>query len=220
MAPATGDDTFFLASFAQRQWDDPKYSGTRMSIDKQEFLDRVHELWKAQGGQLADGYAPFCKHLFVPNFVTGATVGALEITDANRALLHSGYSRRRPEELAVLSRSFWASEVSAPPTKFLDLILYSREQIMKEAEAMPAAVRTRPEDLPTAPWGIISIKAQDESYETPMQPITILRNSLGRSEGGSGVPIDRAAYEEPESFPLQLHQIGAESAGQVLDRAC
>ena len=31
------------------------------------------------------------------------------------------------------------------------------------------------------PWGIISVKAQDEDYETPMQPITIMRNSLVRT---------------------------------------
>ena len=29
-----------------------------------------------------------------------------------------------------------------------------------------------------APWGIISVKAQNEDFETPMQPITIMRNSL------------------------------------------
>jgi hypothetical protein len=51
-----------------------------------------------------DGYAPFCKHVFVPNFV-GARVGALTITDENRSKLHSGYTKRRPEELAVLTRS-------------------------------------------------------------------------------------------------------------------
>jgi len=46
----------------------------------------------------------------------------------------------------------------------------------------------------TAPWGIISIKAQDVDYELPMNPITILRNALGKEEGGSGIPIDREAY--------------------------
>lgn len=29
-----------------------------------------------------------------------------------------------------------------------------------------------------------------------MQPITVMRNALGREEGGSGVPIDREAYEK------------------------
>lgn len=38
-------------------------------------------------------------------------------------------------------------------------------------------------------------QAQDEAHETPMQPITIMRNSLGRSEGGSGVKLDKEAYE-------------------------
>ena len=33
-----------------------------------------------------------------------------------------------------------------------------------------------------------------------MQPITIMRNSLGREEGGSGVPIDRRAYEESVAY--------------------
>lgn len=56
-----------------------------------------------QGAQLVDGYADFCKHVFVRNFV-GAKLGALQITDENRHLLQCGYSRRRPEELPVLAR--------------------------------------------------------------------------------------------------------------------
>jgi Protein of unknown function (DUF3228) len=35
---------------------------------------------------------------------------------------------------------------------------------------------------------------QDEDYETPMQPITMMRNALGKEEGGSGVPLDREKY--------------------------
>ena len=96
-------DVFWLDTFALRQWDDPSYAGTRVAHDKQDFVDRVHYAFNCEGRQLVDGYAPFCKHLFVPNFV-GATVGALAILDANRHLLRSGYTRRRPEELAVLTR--------------------------------------------------------------------------------------------------------------------
>ena len=36
--------------------------------------------------------------------------------------------------------------------------------------------------------------SQDEPFETPMQPITAMRNALGREEGGSGVPLNRAEY--------------------------
>ena len=34
----------------------------------------------------------------------------------------------------------------------------------------------------------------------PMAPITIMRNSLGRAEGGSGVPLDAAAYEASVAY--------------------
>ena len=33
-----------------------------------------------------------------------------------------------------------------------------------------------------------------------LQPITIMRNSLGPDEGGSGVPLDRQKYEESAAF--------------------
>lgn len=84
--------------------------------------------------------------------------------------------------------------------KFLDIILYSREQLVKEYEAMPSKGAAAGGDLPDAPWGIISVKAQDEPFETPMQPITMLRNALGREEGGSGVPLDRAAYDKSVEY--------------------
>ena len=45
-----------------------------------------------------------------------------------------------------------------------------------------------------APWGIVSIKAQDVDYELPMQPITSMRNALGEEHGGSGVPLNRDEY--------------------------
>ena len=32
------------------------------------------------------------------------------------------------------------------------------------------------------------------------QPITMMRNALGREEGGSGMPLDRAAYEAACSY--------------------
>lgn len=190
-------DTFFLDNFALRQWDDPNYSGTRVAYDKQQFVAKVHELFKQGGCKLVDGYAPFCKHVFVPNFV-GAKLGALDITPANRHLLRSAYTRRRPEELPVLTRWFPEAEVQpVPEAAHLDLILYSREQLVEEYRAMPSKGQDQdPEQLlPNVPWGIISVKAQNEDYETPMQPITMMRNALGREEGGSGVPLNREAYE-------------------------
>ena len=81
-----------------------------------------------------------------------------------------------------------------PVAAWLDVILYSREQLVKEYDAMPEKNGGGgSSSLPDAPWGIISIKAQNEPFETPMEPITAMRNALGREEGGSGVPIDRDA---------------------------
>ena len=52
----------------------------------------------------------------------------------------------------------------------------------------------------TAPWGLISIKSQTVDYEIPMNPITMMRNALGKDEGGSGVPIDREKYKQSVEF--------------------
>jgi len=77
--------------------------------------------------------------------------------------------------------------------KYLDLILYSRDQINKENAAMGYQI-TAEQAKHLSPWGIVSIKAQDVDYEIPMTPITAMRNALGKEEGGSGVPLDRKAY--------------------------
>ena len=86
--------------------------------------------------------------------------------------------------------------------RYLGLILYSRAQIRKENAAMG-------EDSGSdAPWGIVSVKAQDVASELPMQPITMMRNALGADEGGSGVPLDADKYRESVAYwaahaPLQ-----------------
>ena len=43
-------------------------------------------------------------------------------------------------------------------------------------------------------------QAQDVSYEQPMTPITMMRNALGKSEGGSGVPLNREQYDASVKF--------------------
>ena len=49
-------------------------------------------------------------------------------------------------------------------------------------------------------WGIISIKAQDDDKEIPMEPITAMRNALGKEEGGSGIPLNREEYMKSVNF--------------------
>lgn len=71
----------------------------------------------------------------------------------------------------------------------------SREQIRKENEATGKEPSTS-----EAPWGIISVKAQDVDHEIPMQPITMMRNALGKEEGGSGVRLERQKYIESVEY--------------------
>jgi hypothetical protein len=49
-------------------------------------------------------------------------------------------------------------------------------------------------------FGIVSIKLQDQEGETPMDPITLMRNALGKEEGGSGVPLNRERYSESVKY--------------------
>jgi hypothetical protein len=58
------------------------------------------------------------------------------ITAENESLIRSGYEARKEKELPVLVRWFPMGSVPLPQARFLDIILYSREQIRKENEAM------------------------------------------------------------------------------------
>ena len=131
-------DTFFLDDFAMRQWDDPNYGGTKIDFDKAAFVARVHDAHASGEAPLVDGYAPFCKHVFVRNFVPGTKVGAVEITPDNEHLLRSGYSARSDAELPVLTRWFPQEKIDVPDATWLDVILYSREQLELERAAVPS----------------------------------------------------------------------------------
>ena len=43
---------------------------------------QLHEVLRQKSPPLVDGYAPFCKHIFIENF-TGAKVSTLPITEEN-----------------------------------------------------------------------------------------------------------------------------------------
>lgn len=132
-----------------------------------------------------DGYAPFCK-LHVHRNWTSTRLLAVPITSANRHLLRSAYEARSSDELPVLVR--WFEGVEPPVADYLIAILYSREQLAREGTTIEAS------------WGVVGCMYTAQPQETPMAPITMLRNALGVEEGGSGVPIDRAAYRRAVAF--------------------
>ena len=188
-------DPFCFRQFSEHGKASEAYGGTVFSISVSEFEDIVNGRFAE--ANLKDGYAPFCKHIFVENDFTDARTNVLKITPENEGMLRTKYEARNEKELPVLTRWFPADLVGAdlPKAKYLDLILYSREQINKENAAQGSDINEE-----TAPWGIVSIKAQDTNYETPMTPITAMRNALGKEEGGSGIPINRDAYLEAVNY--------------------
>ena len=189
-----------MDDFAARQFDKVKAGLSFINCGQEEFAKKIQDAYdNDESVQLIDGYAPFCKHLFVKNF-TDTLPTFIKITPENETFIRSGYEARRENELAVLARWFDINlmpEGSIKKAEYLDIILYSKEQIIKENEAPGSQDANK--DL-EYDYGIISIKAQDENRELPMQPITSMRNSLGKEYGGSGVPMDFEKYKESVDF--------------------
>ena len=135
--------------------------------------------------KVLDGYAPFCK-LHVHRNWTSTRCLTVPITEGNRHLLCSDYEARNRVELPVLVR--WFEGIEPPVADYLVVILYDRAQMAKEGTPIEAD------------WGVVGCMYTSEPDEIPMAPITMLRNALGVDEGGSGVPIDRAAYARSVEF--------------------
>lgn len=176
-----------ITDFALRNWQD----GASTKIQGLT-PDELVGLCNAAEAALVDGYAPFCKHLFLRN-VSDTRAAFAAITDANRAFLKSGYLARREGERAVLER--WFEGLEAPKAAWLDVILYSHDQLVAEARDYGEE-----QPVPDCDWGIVSIIGVLEPSEPPMPPITQMRNALGREEGGSGVPLDPDTYDKAVEF--------------------
>ena len=79
-----------LDPFCYRQFE--KYqTGTHSSsmtinFDPVDFTNRINEFYITAKDRLRDGYAPFCKHLFIENF-TSVPASAVKITDENACLI-------------------------------------------------------------------------------------------------------------------------------------
>lgn len=215
-------DKIKITDFGKRHFD-TKFGGTKIT-DKsiEEFEDWVNSelqsYYKIRSGdasrrptdivKIIPGYADFCKLVCLKN-KTNAKTGSLPITLENYQYLRSGYFSRTPDELSVMDRWF-ELPLTAPIAEYLMIVLYSKDQIDKEENARTekentskviANMRTPSLFIPfNASYGIVAILGQMHSEEEPMKPITMMRNSLGISEGGSGFSIDKIKYNQSVEF--------------------
>ena len=152
--------------------------GTRITSHTAEEFE---ETLGASDVVWVDDPQPFVKHLIVANF-TDARSGVAEITHENEHMLCSGYEARRPEEMAVLTRWFPRTRLEAPLASHLEVIVYNREQLLKEGYVIETA------------WGIVAILASMSAETSPPVPATQVRNALGIQGGGNGAAIDPVLY--------------------------
>ncbi len=96
--------------FCYRQFDEKAFS--RINFDMEEFSSKINEFYlKNKETHLKEGYASFCKHLFVENF-TDSKPGYAKITTENEQYILTGYEARTEKELPVLKRWIPASKVN------------------------------------------------------------------------------------------------------------
>lgn len=183
-----------ITEFAKRHFDS-KFGGTKiLNVTPEDFEHMINTLHTSAHTEhlferVIPGYADFCKLLVVKNF-TNAKTGTLPITLENYQYLRTGYSARTESELPIMERWF-ELPLPAPKAEYLVIVLYSKEQLEKEATS---------EYVFDGDWGVVAILAQMSAVEEPMKPITMMRNALGIEEGGSGVPIDKEAYKKSVDF--------------------
>lgn len=180
--------------FCYRQFKSSGSTKFDISMDMREFEQRVNDLYRPE--LLRDGYAPFCKHLFVENFLD-TNLYYSRITEDNKHLLQTTYEARTEYELPVLKRYFKKQDLKPTHAKYLDIIVYSKQQVQAENKARDSVDEN--EDIPYD-WAVVSVKSQDIAEEIPMDPITCMRNALGKEEGGSGIPLNRTAYMKSVEF--------------------
>lgn len=89
--------------FCLRQFDKTLSTSTYIASTPEAMSEVINKLYDSS--KLVDGYAPFCKHLFIDNFTETLLSSAL-ITAENEHLLRTVYEARTEKELPVLRRYF------------------------------------------------------------------------------------------------------------------
>ena len=121
----------------------------------------------------------------------------MQVNRSNVKKLKTGYIKRAENELPVLSRWFERDSTIRARARFLDVILYSKAQVQLESNHTGVPDPFAHIDYE---YAIVGVKPQNEFEETPMQPITLMRNALGKEFGGSGVPLNATMYNKAVDY--------------------
>lgn len=86
-----------------------KGSSAKLDVTAEEFEDVLNNYIHDEGYELREGYAPFCKHVFLPNVnkgkgggpLTMGRVNTVEITDDNEDLIRTEYEARTEKEVRL-----------------------------------------------------------------------------------------------------------------------
>jgi len=192
-----------VTDFAERHFQENPGT-TILSHTPREFEEVIKAPYDIEPGKRMwwrSAYNGFCYYMSIPNF-TDARVSTLPIK-GNEQYLKSEYTQRRPEELPYLSRHLEMPQGFEPPkAKWLTLILYTREQIQKEAEAYPGEFKNPFTDVEGefSYYGIVGIQAVSEPIVEPMTPYTMVRNALGQKWGGNGQDIDEKYIRDAAEY--------------------
>jgi Protein of unknown function (DUF3228) len=95
-------DPFCFRQFSEHE-SSQSYGGTVFVQSVAEFETIVNAHFDE--ANLKEGYAPFCKHIFLENDFTEAKVNVLPLTKENEGLVRTEYQARNDKELPVLQRS-------------------------------------------------------------------------------------------------------------------
>ena len=174
---------FTLPEFVLSHFDDSEHRPAIPGITPADFEKEINRRTPVLE---MEGYAPFCKLFFYENW-TKAQAGVVPLTDELIPFVRTEYEARRETELPVLMR-YISGDVVNLRAKYLCIIVYDKEQMAKEGTVIEAQ------------FGVVNILRLMSRKESPLPPITMMRNALGISEGGSGVPLDRKKYMESVDF--------------------
>ncbi len=133
-----------------------------------------------------DGYAPFCKLHVHRNWTSTRVLAVPDRPTATGTCCAATTRRARARNCRCWCAGSKASSRRWPTTW------------SSSSTAVGNWRRRARASTPTGAWWAACTRA--DPVETPMAPITMMRNALGVEEGGSGVPLDREAYLRSVAF--------------------